>query len=670
MATSSMTVLALGLGLLMAAVISPAHAAWNVYHYNDDAAFLESASVAFSERADVGILVRVDATKHLVEAAHLNHSTLSQSDISVAFQTINNRSLNPIVSIYTTINRIGSSGFIVYTTSASVMGHVTCSIFSSLYSFGQFEDTVYSLGSFKGRTQNDCHLKDLYMDVDDYGNMGFMSYLLPKFDNLTSNSTIAYNAVFRTFNTNISPPWGQSELICCEGDFYITDEKKQISVDSRSDGTAAVISLLKTDGTSKILELKRWNPMEGFYHHIEHALNPQSSFNTAVAMSAEGTYEVGLLNIRGTSLEIFRVVHEKFELYNKSIYTPSSNTTVLDEVSLTVTEDNTIPILIETLSPTENLTLCNVSFSDPVCQKEHEKWIYQDDAGNDNDEAMTAGISFYGFVASVGVASDAASGDLGGITVAAAFEGYELDQSMYSFGPRAVCQADVMAQTLSANASVFAHWQIQLCAGNCDSCDKNSSFATGFALWRPEGKFSCSAQSECVEIKGSAVGFPTLDLCQDVCKPVSTPGYTCSAAGKCSVSNTSSVFPDLNTCMSICAPAGSKGGKKGLSGGDIMLLLCVILHRGLFHPQPVTAVLCFAHTKGGGSLSCPRFFCAFLIPYLAIGSIYNYSVKGARGMEILPNYHFWVDSFPGLVGDGFRFCMCRPVMGGGNYEAI
>lgn len=34
---------------------------------------------------------------------------------------------------------------------------------------------------------------------------------------------------------------------------------------------------------------------------------------------------------------------------------------------------------------------------------------------------------------------------------------------------------------------------------------------------------------------------------------------------------------------------------------------------------------------------------AGVVAYLVIGSVYMYKVKGARGVEVIPNYTFWKD---------------------------
>ena len=45
-----------------------------------------------------------------------------------------------------------------------------------------------------------------------------------------------------------------------------------------------------------------------------------------------------------------------------------------------------------------------------------------------------------------------------------------------------------------------------------------------------------------------------------------------------------------------------------------------------------------------------RFFLAIII-YLIAGALIMYYAKGARGVEIIPNYHFWKD-FPLLIKVG------------------
>jgi len=54
-----------------------------------------------------------------------------------------------------------------------------------------------------------------------------------------------------------------------------------------------------------------------------------------------------------------------------------------------------------------------------------------------------------------------------------------------------------------------------------------------------------------------------------------------------------------------------------------------------------------------GSIFLIIFFVGFAL-YFAIGSVVMWKVKGATGIEILPNSGFWV-GLPGLIKDGFGF---------------
>jgi len=60
--------------------------------------------------------------------------------------------------------------------------------------------------------------------------------------------------------------------------------------------------------------------------------------------------------------------------------------------------------------------------------------------------------------------------------------------------------------------------------------------------------------------------------------------------------------------------------------------------------------------------------CVFSI-YCIAGSILNWRMKGAKGVEVVPNYEFWKE-FPGYVKDGsifvFRTVTCRK----GDYEKV
>ncbi len=60
------------------------------------------------------------------------------------------------------------------------------------------------------------------------------------------------------------------------------------------------------------------------------------------------------------------------------------------------------------------------------------------------------------------------------------------------------------------------------------------------------------------------------------------------------------------------------------------------------------------HVKG---IAPPQFFFTYcralgaLIAYFVIGGIYMYVQKGARGLEVIPNYSFWKD-LPFLIKVG------------------
>jgi len=55
----------------------------------------------------------------------------------------------------------------------------------------------------------------------------------------------------------------------------------------------------------------------------------------------------------------------------------------------------------------------------------------------------------------------------------------------------------------------------------------------------------------------------------------------------------------------------------------------------------------------GGSILLIIGFCGFAV-YCAIGAVYQFKVKEARGVEIIPNNSFWFQ-LPGLVKEGCRF---------------
>ncbi|XP_041478332.1 uncharacterized protein LOC121426193 isoform X2 [Lytechinus variegatus] len=59
------------------------------------------------------------------------------------------------------------------------------------------------------------------------------------------------------------------------------------------------------------------------------------------------------------------------------------------------------------------------------------------------------------------------------------------------------------------------------------------------------------------------------------------------------------------------------------------------------------------HHMSAGGVICLIFVC-FVCGYFLIGSFYMFCCSGARGIEIIPNIHFWLD-LPNLIMDGFFF---------------
>jgi hypothetical protein len=57
-----------------------------------------------------------------------------------------------------------------------------------------------------------------------------------------------------------------------------------------------------------------------------------------------------------------------------------------------------------------------------------------------------------------------------------------------------------------------------------------------------------------------------------------------------------------------------------------------------------------------------------LVTYFIVGALIMYFYKGARGLEIIPNYMFWKD-LPFLIKDGFMFII-SPCYKRGSYEKI
>ena len=76
-------------------------------------------------------------------------------------------------------------------------------------------------------------------------------------------------------------------------------------------------------------------------------------------------------------------------------------------------------------------------------------------------------------------------------------------------------------------------------------------------------------------------------------------------------------------------------------------------------------------TLSGGSVCL--IILAVAIPLYIIGGIcYNRYMKGRSGTAMIPNHSFWT-SLPGLCADGFRFMICRPIVGAApnqEYETV
>lgn len=71
-----------------------------------------------------------------------------------------------------------------------------------------------------------------------------------------------------------------------------------------------------------------------------------------------------------------------------------------------------------------------------------------------------------------------------------------------------------------------------------------------------------------------------------------------------------------------------------------------------------TAVACPIRTSlSGGTIFLLVLF-AVAVVYVGFGALYNWRVRGASGMELLPNAAFWRE-FASLVADGCRFTAAR-----------
>nr|XP_054767934.1 uncharacterized protein LOC129275169 [Lytechinus pictus] len=68
---------------------------------------------------------------------------------------------------------------------------------------------------------------------------------------------------------------------------------------------------------------------------------------------------------------------------------------------------------------------------------------------------------------------------------------------------------------------------------------------------------------------------------------------------------------------------------------------------------PLTPTPSGTHGMSAGGWICIIFVC-FVCGYFLIGSFYMFCCSGARGIEIIPNIHFWLD-LPNLIMDGFFF---------------
>ncbi|ENN70493.1 hypothetical protein HUJ04_007936 [Dendroctonus ponderosae] len=77
--------------------------------------------------------------------------------------------------------------------------------------------------------------------------------------------------------------------------------------------------------------------------------------------------------------------------------------------------------------------------------------------------------------------------------------------------------------------------------------------------------------------------------------------------------------------------------------------------------SPLVCIQQIAHHElSTGSIFCVIFFVAALT-YFVGGGLIMYFARGARGVEVIPNFDFWA-SIPGLVKDGLVYVLsgCRP----------
>jgi len=185
-------------------------------------------------------------------------------------------------------------------------------------------------------------------------------------------------------------------------------------------------------------------------------------------------------------------------------------------------------------------------------------------------------------------------------------------------------------------------------------------------------------------IASSGCGAGDCSACQIDNSNPDDPNFSC--IGKLPITYTTieagNVTNNTDTTKGVIAVySGGKSCQNKLPRTLTVTVLCGLGDGGLVNASEVGKSgsclygMQFNSSKlcGGGGFDIGWIFVILVVSlafiYLVVGSIFNWKTKGASGIQMIPNYEFWME-LPGLLKDGFSFLLHKISCGkfGGRSE--
>eukprot|EP00730_Choanoeca_flexa_P000498 TRINITY_DN10221_c0_g1_i1.p2 TRINITY_DN10221_c0_g1~~TRINITY_DN10221_c0_g1_i1.p2 ORF type:complete len:622 (+),score=163.20 TRINITY_DN10221_c0_g1_i1:1986-3851(+) len=532
----------------------------------------------------------------------------------------------PIMSVHTAINNLGSLGLVLWSQYVSQGQNGKCMLKSAYYDgyLGVFGG-IKTLTEFQAGTSADCQLSDLKMNVGNDGRYSNIVYKQPDSRHLGQ-----YGLVTLVLNGNVTT----SHKLCCNTNRYITADDQQFAMASSPDGSQLTVGWVDSNGTNSSVNILQLKDSGVIGNPVAVPVNSTAKIDVDVARDA--AHATVIIN-QGTLVQI--LMQPAFETkWNEPFYLPGFNGTEENSIVLSANGaliPETFLVIQYQLQSLDGVAVVECVYNLLLNKCARTNTLHLDDTAGTDNEVQVVGdgdlaVSMY----SIGMDQTTASTQQVFLSVNYINENkpfeFILDSSA---SDRSFCDLQMAPLPLTEIGMVIAQWTVNVCE-DCTQCASDDNISLYIATYQTtDGTYSCSAGGQCVEMVGGT--FPSKVSCELGCVPEPSPGWAC-VNNECVETVGNSVFPSLVTCDVECympappAPAGNDNGKHKLSAGSVLLLL---------------------------------FFMGLVLPYLVGGAIFMRTVKGARGIEMVPHLSFWTQTLPGLIGDGVRFCICRPIKG-------